>query len=805
VNSSANQLATNQNSGKDTANLPSDRVAPDRASDMASGAASDKVSVLVGKPRSGAWRWLLMSLLICCSLGSVATLAFLWLTSLPPRTNCDEISALSPDIDRLSCAQEAARSGEVSDLTTGLKLVESWTPEHPLHNEAQRWMEEWSKSVLIIARQKMAASDLEGAIELANRVPKSSPAYADAQAAITKWQDNWRVDQAIYARAEDALKQQDWQSVSQRILELSESPYSYWNTEKMNELSQRVLTEKKAQQTLAQSKQLAQFGTPQDLKAAIDRAKQMDTTTYTWSEAQPVLKQWGNTLLTIGFQHWREKRLLEAIDLAETVAVIPDLAPEAQNLLKLSQARQLAVASDTRWKATPKHVWNLMEATAAVRQIPAESRFYAQAQESLKSWDAQLQDTTQLQYAQMMADLGQRDLVQVAINQAEGVSANRPRRLQAQTLIAHWQNEVERLEDRPYLLVAQQMAEPGTIPALKSAIAEAGKVPMGRVLRGEAQGLIYEWTQQIQAIEDRPFLTMARIQADQGNLAEAIRAAATIQPGRALYYEAQAAIGDWQAELNRIATARTRRETQRNQSVNAERNAALLENKESQPLQWNDLPTGTDKLPKSEPSVAPSPVPELVPPQRARRLAPAVAPEPESPFVLEQDAPLFEEAAPAPRPDYDDLDDIPRLINRRSNRDESNSAPSPAASTPAATEEVFVAPPDSQLFEPDSQPTETQSAPTQPNPVEAVPPPVTNEPLLEAEPLVEELAPATTESSSIEPTAPATQSALPEAAPASLMLPDENLSSSIDAIAESESLFALEAVAETPISNENAQ
>lgn len=797
MNSSANRLTTSQSINQEASKVSLDTTISDMSSGMPSSLPSDRISALVSQPKLGAWRWLLMSLLVCCSLGSVATLAFLWLTSLPPRINCDEISALSPDIDRLSCAQEAARSGEVSDLMTGLKLVESWTPEHPLHNEAQRWMEEWSKSVLIIARQKMADSDLEGAIELANRVPKSSPAYADAQAAITKWQDSWRVDQAIYARAEDALKQQDWQSVSQRILELSESPYPYWNAEKVNELSQRVLVEKKAQQTLAQSKQLAQFGTPQDLKAAIDRAKQMDTTTYTWSEAQPVLKQWGDTLLTIGFQHWRERRLLEAIDLAETVAVIPDLTPEAQNLLKLSQARQLAIASDTRWKAAPKHVWNLMEATAAARQIPADSRFYAQAQESLKSWEAQLKDTTQLQYAQVMADLGQRDLVQAAITQAESVSADRPRRLQAQTLIAHWQNEVERVEDRPYLLFARQVAEPGTIPALKSAIAEASKVQMGRVLRGEAQGLIYEWTQQIQAIEDRPFLTMARIQADQGNLTEAIRAAATIQPGRALYYEAQAAIGSWQTELNRIATARTRRETQRQQSTSTERHVDSSNNVDPlPPFQWNELPSTTDKTPKFEPQANPTPVPHLVPPQRARRVAPPVEPEVNSPFVLEENMPLFEEAAPATNRSYDDLDDIPRLINRRANR---NTPAAPSSASPS-TDQVFSAPPDSQLFEAEPNSIEAPSAP-----VEEVAPPVTNEPVFEVEPLVEELAPTPTESSSIEPATPETQSVLPEAEPLSFDRPDKDLSASIESIAEPTSLFVSETISTASAADEKPQ
>jgi hypothetical protein len=110
--------------------------------------AEPPIAVPVSKPPMSPWRWLFSGLLLCCALGSMAAMAFLWLTSLPPRTNCDEISPLSADIDRLYCAQAAAESGELGDLMDGLKLVEAWSPNNPLHNEAQRWMTEWSESVL---------------------------------------------------------------------------------------------------------------------------------------------------------------------------------------------------------------------------------------------------------------------------------------------------------------------------------------------------------------------------------------------------------------------------------------------------------------------------------------------------------------------------------------------------------------------------------------------------------------------------------------------------------------------------------
>lgn len=376
-------------------------------------------AVQIASHQPSTWRWLFTGLVLCCAVGGLATLAFVWLTSLPPRTSCDDISPLSPDIDRLYCAQAAAESGELDDLMAGLKLVEAWSPDNPLYNESQRWMETWSKSVLVIARQKMAASDMQAAIELANRIPNSSPLYAEAQSTIAQWQENWQIDEAIYAKAQTALKNQDWNSVSQHILELSESPYERWNTEKVNELAQRVLVEKKARQILAQAKRTAEVGTPDRLQAALKAVMAMDATTYTWAEAQPTLSQWGDTLLTVGFNRWQEKRFAEAIAYAEAAKVSSTLAAEAQHLITLSQARQLALTSGSNWKPQAKHVWNLMEAVSAAKQIPVDSRFYAQAQESLTSWEAQLQATSQLQAAKLLADLGQRDSLQNAIAQAE--------------------------------------------------------------------------------------------------------------------------------------------------------------------------------------------------------------------------------------------------------------------------------------------------------------------------------------------------------------------------------------------------
>ncbi|HEY9697762.1 MAG TPA: hypothetical protein V6D10_10895 [Trichocoleus sp.] len=500
--------------------------------------------------QANSWYWLQFGLGTCGALGGIVTVAFLWLAALPPATDCQKISSFSPDIERLQCAQQAAQSGKVTDLVAGLKLVAGWSADHPLYPQARRWMAAWSESLLAAARQKQTQNDLQGAIELVRQIPQSSPVHADGQAQIKKWQVQQQASAEIYAKAQQAIQQADWETASQQIIRLGELANT--SLQQVNALSQQVLAEKAARRLLAQAKAATETGNPAGLKGAIGLANQIDPKTYAWAEAKSHLQQWSETLLQVGFKQWQAKRLDEAIDLAKGISPHSTLVAESQNLIKLSQARQQAVTSLRTWQVSPGDILRLTEAIAAARQIAPSSRFYGQAQDSLKSWEAQLQDVIQLQYAQMFASLAQHSSLEVAITQAKQIPIDRTRRLQAQTLVAHWTGEVERIEDRPILATAQKLAQPETISALKAAIAAASQIPVGRMLRTTAQELVENWTTRIGVLEDQPILTLAQNQADQGNLRQAIGTIGAIQPNRPLYQQAQAAILSWQEELWRI-------------------------------------------------------------------------------------------------------------------------------------------------------------------------------------------------------------------------------------------------------------
>ena len=500
--------------------------------------------------------WLTTGMISCSVAGAITLIAYRTLTMVPPLINCAALSSPVSDRQALQCAQEAAQSGELSALLSGLALLGEWTAEDPLYAEAQKWLQKWSESVLTVANQNIKAGNLQKAIELAAQIPESSPAYVNAQAALMHWRQANQQIEAITAEVHEAMKWQDWDLASEKISALNALNNAPGRSSRVSVLLQQLAAEKQGRRHISQARELAQTNDPQQLSAAVKLLGQLNPETDAWADVQPELNQWGKTLLAFGAEQWRQGNLDEALAIAEQIAFIHSVSREARHLKHLSQAGKLAIATANSGRPSPIHLFNLMEAMAAARQIPPDSQFYPQAQANLQNWAVHLQDVTHLQIAQLSASLELPTSFDFAIGLAQQIAPDRPRRLQAQTLIAHWRTEIERLEDRHYLVRAQKLAEPGTIPSLQAAIAEAGKVSIGRPLRQDAQAMIYDWNQEIEAIVDQPFLTLAQTLAKQGKLRDAIETAAAILPGRALHPQAQVAMQDWRRQIRNRQRAR---------------------------------------------------------------------------------------------------------------------------------------------------------------------------------------------------------------------------------------------------------
>ncbi len=534
--------------------------------------------------------WFLSAAMICGAAGAVTIGAVVWLVSLPPTADCQKITSLSSDRERLQCAQIAAQSGDLDQLIAGLELVENWTTEHPLYQESRNWLGNWSESILEVAQDRMNQGNFDDAIALAQRIPDSSPAYEDAQATIAEWQGIKNQGQTIYDQAQAAIKQKNWEAANTFIAQLSELDHRFWNSQQTTALSGQVLVEQQAHKQYMQALKAAEDYSPEGMSQAITIFSSIDSSTYTWQEGQTTFDQWSKTLLQVGLQRWYDEQFDSAIAFSKRVALNEKLAKEAQNLQWLSESRREAARSLSTWAAKPDHTWQLIKAIAIASQIESDSQFFPQAESSLQSWIVQLQDLSQLQIAQAIATVGTPAAYETAMAHAQLIPPEHQRRQQAQTLAAYWSDEIERQEDRHHLVTARRLAKAYTPKALQAAIAEASQIELGRALRIEAQTLIAEWRVQIQTIEDQPILTEATALARKNQWSEAIAVAQRIQPERALYAKAQSAIEDWEYQIylteeraRQRAAAAAARASERNDFSVAEPEVASPESAESAP------------------------------------------------------------------------------------------------------------------------------------------------------------------------------------------------------------------------------
>jgi hypothetical protein len=503
--------------------------------------------------------------------------AYSWLSTIPSAPDCDRLWFFTPNADKLFCFEQKARSGDQQAAFAGLDLIRDWANTHPLHKPAARLNQDWSKITLAIAKQKALDNQLDEAVAVANKIPASSPLYKEAQKAITSWQTNRQKVVALEASVETALKSQDWPTAEKQIQPWAASGDGY-QQQQFHRLMERIMTERIAANQLQQLRELinAAPGDAVVLGQAVKLASQIDPNRYSWKTAQAEVNRWSKALATLAATRLAQGDEAGAIVAAERLPQSVSLLPEVRDLLEWHRAQQLdqrlAIATDASETASdpfaspfateasaattgprypweqpnwPNQYWHLTATLATLQQVPSTSRVYDRVQALLPRLNSRLQDLNQLRLAQALADVQQIPSLQLAIQVAQGIAPNRPYRLYAQTLIAQWRNDIQRVEDRPILVAAQTRASLGKIPDFKAAIAQASKIRLGRALRPAAQAAIFDWQQQIQTIEDKPFLVQARQFAQQKKLPEAIQAASQVKPGRALYTEAQDAVQTW--------------------------------------------------------------------------------------------------------------------------------------------------------------------------------------------------------------------------------------------------------------------
>lgn len=494
------------------------------------------------------WIWPGLWVLLLLGSGVFCGWALTWLTRIPPLPDCDEITPFNSARDLLYCAETQARSGSANDLAQAVHLTADWPKAHANYDDAQIILKTASEQILVISNRWAQNGRLDDAVKLAGQIPINTPLRKPAQAVIYEWQQDWKAGNELDQKLQAALQAQDWAAAQNALQTMKTLKSDYWLTTRYQQGMRQLKQEQQATEQLQTARDLAATEAPEALQQAITLARQINLNTYLWHTAETEVDQWSQMLLSYALELWQGGSREAALTIARSVPPSLHLLPAAEFLIQISHAQQLAEAAAPQGLSQApsyQQLFQLREAIWAAATMPPESGLQGTAQGFVETWTPQLVDLTHLQMATVLAGFGQEPTYRWAMAEAQQVEQGRPRRIQGQTLIAQWMDNIERVEDRPILQESKRLAHPGTIPALQEAIAKAQTIELGRALRIDAQTLIADWQQEIQVIEDRPILDEALNLANAGDLKQAIEVARKVEPDRALYDRASSLIEEW--------------------------------------------------------------------------------------------------------------------------------------------------------------------------------------------------------------------------------------------------------------------
>ncbi len=563
------------------------------------------------------WPWLIPFLIAAATVMTASS----WMLLLPPLPNCRHSSLLTSDRDRLYCADQAARNGNLPSLAQAIETVSQWPADHPLFPQAKRRVDEWSLALLVIGRQQLSQGNVELATLLLEKIPQTAVAYNQAQELLTA--TNVGQGGNLLAAAEAAIRQQDWGLALLQVKLMNQLGTDYWR-EQAQKLSIRISQEQDAWGTLVLARDLAGWLTANELAEAVMLALSIPREAVVYEQAQADIRRWIPEVFDYAQERLTDGDAMGALALIEKIAPALDVSYHDRPIVMLGQAKALAA------QGTVLGYW---EAIARVQQIPANDPFYGVAQEYLSRWQQQLQNASQIQLASWLASSHWRWGYALAIQQAQQVALGQPERPQAQALIAQWQRDLRTIDEQPILNAAIALAEQEDYAA---AIQIVERLPANAALWTVAQSQREMWQIKLEERVDRPILDRAIALAREGKLDAAIKTAAQIKWDRHLYREAQNKIWQWEYEL----VVRTRQERQRTSVTPTE--------------SWWEAPIpSATPAPLATPTpVEVEPAPVLASPTPTPAETPTASPTPEAPPAPPppEPSPMDSEVSPSPEP-----------------------------------------------------------------------------------------------------------------------------------------------------------
>jgi soluble cytochrome b562 len=485
------------------------------------------------------WKTLLALAFISCGGSSVLAIAYIF--QLPGLPNCPAVFwPLASASMRFECARIAASKENAKDLLEAISLVDGLPQDHPMREEANRLVELWSQEVLNIADDLFQQGKLNDAITAARQIPAKVTAAKLVEDRINQWQSTWAKAEDIYRKAEAAMRKRDWKAAFGFAIKLLDLNNKYWQTTQYDELNKRINISREDGNKLYEAERLADGGNLDELLKAVKLAEEIRKESYVYDLAQKAIPKFGKKMLTLAEAAITRRNLQDALNIVSKIPKAANLDEEIKDFTIMANAQSQV------WQDT---VAGLEAGISQAQRITPNRPLYKKAQQLILRWQYEIEGLAQLERARTLAVGGGTNHLAAAISAAALIPQSNPRWNQAQSQIQTWRSQIQTAEDRPLLDQADQLASQGDLNSLQAAIAQANQVAPGRALSGEAQTKMRQWRRQMQTLQDQPYLDQAQAYAQAGNLRAAIAAAGRIQPGRALYDQAQTSVANWQGQL----------------------------------------------------------------------------------------------------------------------------------------------------------------------------------------------------------------------------------------------------------------
>jgi len=507
------------------------------------------------------YRWGPWAVILSVAIGGGAGA---WLLRQPNSTgNCNYVFwPFASAAFRLYCAQEAADEKTLEGIMRGIQLIDALPLDHPLAPEINRRLQAWSAQALDLSEASFQAGEYERAVKFAQSISPHAAVYPQVQSRLDRWQRIWAEGSRIYTQAETALRNLEWREAFHISLKLQDVDCRYWSDVQAGVLSERIIQVQRQDQKLGEARRLMARGGRENLVAALEIIQQIKVNQDIYPGAMRLISQVSQDLAELSEQALRQGNYSEALAAAEKIPANVAIWGQAQDLMRLAMATELAQAGMGQ---------DIPTAIKQAQAVRSQSPVYNLAQALVQEWQTDLHVLRTLAQAQQIAQSGRpQDLVAATTLLKMAPWGSRFRQQQLRTQQQQWRTTLETQEDQPILAQAEASARLGTPAGLEHAIRLLQQIRPGRPLYTQAQNRIQALLPQpdltpsaIPAINTtsdmaQAWLQQAKAQAELGTpatLALAIETASQVPTQSDLRPEAETLILEWGNQiLNAAAT-----------------------------------------------------------------------------------------------------------------------------------------------------------------------------------------------------------------------------------------------------------